>query len=225
MTVLLVRHGRSTANIAGVLAGRSPGVGLDDIGSGQADELVDRLASAPVVAIVRSPLLRCEQTVAPLAAATGLTPRVEDGLIEVGYGEWTGRRLAELAHEPLWSVVQRQPSAARFPGGESLAEMATRAVATVRRIDAELDGRLWVACSHGDVIKAIIADAAGSHLDAFQRIVVAPASISVVEYGSDRPYLHAANVTGAPPVPAPRRPPREAAEAVPAGDAVVGGGV
>lgn len=225
MTVLLVRHGRSTANIAGVLAGRAPGVGLDDVGAGQADALVDRLASAPVVAIVRSPLLRCEQTVAPLAAATGLTPRVEDGLIEVGYGEWTGRRLAELAHEPLWSVVQRQPSAARFPGGESLAEMATRAVATVRRIDAELDGRLWVACSHGDVIKAIIADAAGSHLDAFQRIVVAPASISVVEYGSDRPYLHAANVTGAPPVPAPRRPPRETAEAVPAGDAVVGGGV
>ncbi len=225
MTVLLVRHGRSTANIAGVLAGRAPGVGLDDVGAGQADALVDRLASAPVVAIVRSPLLRCEQTVAPLAAATGLTPRVEDGLIEVGYGEWTGRRLAELAHEPLWSVVQRQPSAARFPGGESLAEMATRAVATVRRIDAELDGRLWVACSHGDVIKAIIADAAGSHLDAFQRIVVAPASISVVEYGSDRPYLHAANVTGVPPVPAPRRPPRETAEAVPAGDAVVGGGV
>ncbi len=201
MTVILLRHGRSTANTALTLAGRTPGVELDEIGRSQATALRDRLGGLPVEAVVRSPLLRCRQTVEPLADALGLAPEIEEGLIEVDYGDWTGRPLKELVSEHMWSVVQQHPSSAVFPGGESLAEMATRAVETVRRHDrtlAEQAGRdvLWVACSHGDVIKSVLADAYGMHLDQFQRIVVDPASLSVVRYTTHRPFVLRVNDTG-----------------------------
>ncbi|WP_211266780.1 histidine phosphatase family protein, partial [Rhodococcoides corynebacterioides] len=118
MTVILLRHGRSTSNTAGTLAGRSEGVELDEVGREQAEKIVARLDGIPVAAIVRSPLLRCEQTVAPLAAARGLDPVVEGRLLEVDYGEWTGRAIKDLTGEKLWKVVQQHPSAAVFPGGE-----------------------------------------------------------------------------------------------------------
>ena len=201
MTVILLRHGRSTANTALTLAGRTPGVGLDETGLAQATELGGRLSGLPVGAIVRSPLMRCRQTVEPLAGALGLDPVIEDGLTEVDYGSWTGRPLKELASEHMWSVVQQHPSSAVFPRGESLAAMATRAVDAVRRHDrhlAEQAGRdvLWVACSHGDVIKSVLADAYGMHLDQFQRIVVEPASLSVVRYTPHRPFVLRVNDTG-----------------------------
>ncbi|QKT07451.1 MSMEG_4193 family putative phosphomutase [Gordonia sp. X0973] len=202
MAVILVRHGRSTANTAAVLAGRTPGVGLDETGLRQARELPERLGErcADVVAVARSPLQRCAQTVAPLVAGLAGVPEVEvDDLIEVDYGQWTNRPLAELAKEPLWKTVQRQPSAAVFPGGEGLSAMATRAVRAVRELDARYGGsdgtRLWVACTHGDIIKAVIADAMGLHLDGFQRIVVEPASMSVVRYHPSQPVVHAVNNT------------------------------
>lgn len=201
MTVILLRHGRSTANTARTLAGRSPGVGLDEVGIEQAKALIDRLAGLPIEEIVHSPLLRCEQTVAPLAVDRGLTPRVEERLVEVDYGQWTGRALKELVEEPLWKVVQQHASAAVFPGGEGLAQVQARAVAAVREHDRRLaaaHGRdvVWVACSHGDVIKAVLADAVGSHLDGFQRIVTEPASISVVRYTDVRPFVLRMNDTG-----------------------------
>ncbi|MBM7414609.1 MULTISPECIES: histidine phosphatase family protein [Nocardiaceae] len=195
MTVILLRHGRSTSNTAGTLAGRSDGVELDDLGREQAERVVARLEVLPLAAIVRSPLLRCEQTVAPLAAARELDPVVEDRLLEVDYGEWTGKPIKDLLGEPLWKVVQQHPSAAVFPGGEGLADVQIRAVRAIREIDARLAAEhgsdvLWVACSHGDVIKSVLADALGSHLDQFQRIVVDPASISVVRYTETRPFVH-----------------------------------
>ncbi|MBY6541235.1 MSMEG_4193 family putative phosphomutase [Rhodococcus sp. BP-349] len=195
MTVILLRHGRSTSNTAGTLAGRSDGVELDDLGREQAERVVARLEVLPLAAIVRSPLLRCEQTVAPLAAARALDPVVEDRLLEVDYGEWTGKPIKDLVGEPLWKVVQQHPSAAVFPGGEGLADVQIRAVRAIREIDARLAAEhgsdvLWVACSHGDVIKSVLADALGSHLDQFQRIVVDPASISVVRYTETRPFVH-----------------------------------
>ncbi|WP_328809797.1 MULTISPECIES: histidine phosphatase family protein [unclassified Rhodococcus (in: high G+C Gram-positive bacteria)] len=195
MTVILLRHGRSTSNTAGTLAGRSDGVELDDLGREQAERVVARLEVLPLAAIVRSPLLRCEQTVAPLAAARELEPVVEDRLLEVDYGEWTGKPIKDLVGEPLWKVVQQHPSAAVFPGGEGLADVQIRAVRAIREIDARLAAEhgadvLWVACSHGDVIKSVLADALGSHLDQFQRIVVDPASISVVRYTETRPFVH-----------------------------------
>ena len=145
---------------------------------------------------MRSPLLRCERTVAPLAAALGLEPVVDERLSEVDYGEWTGRKIGELVKEPLWAVVQQQPSAAVFPDGEGLAHVQARAVEAVREHDrrlAEENGGdvLWVACTHGDVIKAVVADALGTHLDSFQRITADPASMSVIRYTRGAPVRHA----------------------------------
>lgn len=217
MTVILVRHGRSTANTSGVLAGRTPGVGLDDKGVAQAAELAGRLSGVlgDVTAVVRSPLQRCAETVAPLVQALGERPAgavpeiVDDRLAEVDYGDWSNRPLKELVGEPLWKVVQQQPSAAVFPGGEGLSDVSRRATAAIRALDKIHGGEnghgLWVVCSHGDVLKAVLADALGMHLDTFQRIVVDPASISVVHYASARPYVHTVNNSGAltlPPRPA-----------------------
>ena len=200
-TVILLRHGRSTANVSGVLAGRSPGVGLDDHGQAQAEKLVDRLAELPLAAAVTSPMQRCQETLAPLLAARELEATVDEGLSEVDYGDWTGRKLGELGKEDLWKVVQAHPSAAVFPGGEGLAGMQARAVAAIRRHAARIgaehgDRALWVACSHGDVIKAAVADALGLHLDSFQRIVIDPCSVSVISYTPTRPFVVRVNDTG-----------------------------
>lgn len=236
MTVILLRHGRSTSNTAHTLAGRSEGVDLDDKGRAQADGVVARIGELPVKAIVRSPLLRCRNTVAPLAAALGLEPRVDDRLTEVDYGGWTGRKIAELVKEPLWPVIQQQPSAAVFPEGEGLAQVQSRAVAAVREIDRALaqehDGdTLWIACTHGDVIKAVLADALGVHLDGFQRIVADPASMSVIRYTPHRPFVLHVNHTGSDLSSSLRPPPEEPKsdqsgkpdDAVPTHDATVGG--
>ena len=202
MTVILLRHGRSTSNTAHTLAGRSEGVELDEKGTAQAAALVDRLDGLQIKALVRSPLLRCRLTLEPLAAALGLDPVVDDRLAEVDYGQWTGRKISELVTEPLWSVVQQQPSAAVFPDGEGLAAVQSRAVAAVREHDRRLAAEhgtdvLWVACTHGDVIKSVVADALGSHLDSFQRIVADPASMSVIRYTDARPFVLHVNHTGA----------------------------
>lgn len=199
-TVILVRHGRTTANVDGILAGRLPGVMLDDVGREQAARTGERLGVVPLVGLVSSPLERCQDTArALLERQSGeLAVQLDESLTECGYGEWQGRALGELAKEPLWSVVQTQPSAAAFPGGESLAAMQARAVAAVRGHDAAFEaehgpGAVWAAVSHGDVIKAVLADALGMHLDLFQRIVVGPASVSIVRYGRTRPDVVATN--------------------------------
>ncbi|MGE0783941.1 histidine phosphatase family protein [Mycolicibacterium sp.] len=231
MTVLLVRHGRSTSNTAHTLAGRSEGVDLDDRGREQADALVERIGSLPIRAIVRSPLLRCRRTVEPLAAALALDPVVDERISEVDYGSWTGRKIGELVKEPLWAVVQQQPSAAVFPEGEGLAAVQARAVTAVREHDRRLADEhgadvLWVACTHGDVIKAVLADALGTHLDSFQRINADPASISVIRYTPFRPFVIHVNHTGSALNAALSAVPAEAETAdgeVPTGDAVVGG--
>ncbi len=201
-TLLLVRHGRTAANASGVLAGWTPGVGLDDAGAAQAAALGERLAPLPVARLVVSPLQRCQETAQALVAArTHGAPELltDDRLGECRYGDWTGRELKTLAKEPMWRVVQAHPSAAVFPGddGEPMRSMAERAVAAVREHDAAVDDdALWVAVSHGDVIKAILADALGLHLDQFQRIVVDPCSVSVVRYTSLRPFVVRMNDTG-----------------------------
>jgi len=196
-TVVLLRHGRSTANAAGVLAGRSPGVLLDDTGREQAEAVAARLAGITLDALVSSPMERCQQTLAPLAAATGLPVRTEPRLAEVDYGDWTGRALKDLGDEQLWRTVQAHPSAAVFPGGEGLAAVGVRAVAAIRDLVAELGpDAVVLVCSHGDVIKAVLADALGLHLDGFQRIVVAPASLSVVRYTPLRPFVERVNDSG-----------------------------
>ncbi|MQA10290.1 MAG: MSMEG_4193 family putative phosphomutase [Pseudonocardiaceae bacterium] len=229
-TVILLRHARSSANGSGILAGRAPKVGLDDTGAKQATQLVDRFAQVPLVAAVSSPLLRCRQTLAPLLSARELTLNTDTKLSEVDYGDWTGRAIKDLAKEPMWRVVQQHPSAAVFPGGEGLAEVQARAVAAVRKHDARLteqhgEHAVWVLCSHGDVIKSVLADALGLHLDSFQRIVVDPCSLSVIRYTDTRPFLlrvndNSGDLTGAvPPKPKRGRGRRKKGSS----DAVVGG--
>ena len=199
-TVILVRHGRTTANATGVLAGRTAGVRLDRVGREQADRTARRLADVPLVGIVSSPLERCRQTASVILGQQSGSPAtpLEKGITECDYGQWQGRPLSELSQEALWSVVQSQPSAAVFPGGESLAAMQSRAVAAIRRHDAIFQEQhgpsaVWVAVSHGDIIKSIIADALGMHLDLFQRISVNPASVSIVRYGTNRPEVISTN--------------------------------
>jgi probable phosphomutase (TIGR03848 family) len=225
-TVLLVRHGRTAANADGGLAGRSP-VELDQTGRAQAAALGARLAGVPLAAVVTSPLPRCRQTVAlalPEAAAS-----VDERLTECGYGDWQGRPLKELVKDPLWLVVQQHPSAVTFPGaqGEAMVAMATRAVAAVREWDATVTAghgphAVWLACSHGDVIKSIVADALGLHLDQFQRIVVDPGSVTAIRYTPTRPFLLKLGDTGE----LRFDPPSEAAgaDAATTSDAPVGGG-
>jgi probable phosphomutase (TIGR03848 family) len=226
MTVILLRHARSTSNTAHVLAGRSEGVDLDERGREQADALVGRLGSLPIRALVSSPLLRCMRTLEPLAAALGVEPVVDERLSEVDYGQWTGRKLGDLVKEPLWTVVQAQPSAAVFPEGEGLAHVQARAVTAVREHDRRIADEhggdaLWLACTHGDVIKAVVADALGTHLDSFQRIVADTASTSVIRYTPMRPFVLHVNNTGDD-LGSGLKPPPSAGEE-PTSDAVVGG--
>lgn len=200
-TVLLVRHGL-TELTGRVLSGRSPGLHLDDRGRAQAAAVAGQIAVLPLAAVVSSPMERCLETAEAILAAqrsAGHPPEwhIDERLTECDYGEWTGRSIQDLAKESLWRTVQTHPSAARFPGGESLAEVSARAVAGVRDWDARL-GRdaVWLVCSHGDPIKAVIADALGLHLDQFQRIVVDPCSVSAIQYTAARPLVVRSNDAG-----------------------------
>ena len=231
-TLILARHGRTAANSSGTLAGRSKGVHLDDKGREQAAAAGERLAGLDLAAVVTSPLERCRETAKLLVP--GATAKVDRRLMECDYGEWTGGALKDLAKEKLWSVVQSQPSAARFPGGESLQEMSARVVGAVRERDAALteevgDHAVWLAVSHGDPIKAVLADALGMHLDAFQRIMVDPGSLSVIRYTPHRAFVvtlnsssgSLAHLAGKPPA---RKGRRRRTSPATSSDAAVGGG-
>jgi probable phosphomutase (TIGR03848 family) len=200
-TVLLVRHGL-TATTGQVLTGWLPGIGLDDRGRAQADALAARLAGLPLAAIVSSPLDRCQETAKIIASGRAIDAAdigTDERLGEARYGDWTGKTLKELAADPLWPVVQQHPSAVRFPGrdGESMPDMQHRAVAAVRDWNARLGkDATYLICSHGDVIKAIVTDSLGLHLDLSQRIAVDPCSLTVIRYTPLRPFLIRLNDTG-----------------------------
>ncbi|HET6193535.1 MAG TPA: histidine phosphatase family protein [Trebonia sp.] len=202
-TVLLVRHGL-TASTGQLLTGWTPGVGLDERGRAQAKALGERIAAVPLDAIVTSPLDRCLQTVDGIVSArTGdgaaAAPTVDERVGECRYGDWTGKPLKELEKDPLWPVVQAHPSAVTFPGrgGESMLDMQHRAVSAVREWNARLGkDATYLVCSHGDVIKAIVADSLGLHLDQCQRIVADPCSLTVIRYTPLRPFLLRLNDTG-----------------------------
>jgi probable phosphomutase (TIGR03848 family) len=197
-TVLFIRHGRSTANTSGVLAGRMPGVELDERGRAQAVALAARLAGVRLDAVVASPLERTRQTAEHLLAGRPDTLfELDERFTECDYGTWSGRTLESLAKEPLWRTVQAHPAAAAFPDGESLAALSARAVAAVRAWNAKLgEQATYAVVSHGDVIKAIAADALGMHLDLFQRIQVDPCSLTVVRYHGTRPGMLRLNDLG-----------------------------
>jgi probable phosphoglycerate mutase len=229
-TVLLVRHGL-TATTGQLLTGWTPGVSLDDRGRAQAAALAARLAPVALAAIVSSPLERCRQTAESIAATRNGHPVsvVEDPRLgECRYGDWTGKPLKELEKDPLWPVVQAHPSAVTFPGpeGESMLQMQHRAVSAVREWNSRLGkDATYLICSHGDVIKAIVADSLGLHLDQYQRIHADPCSLTVIRYTPLRPFLVRMNDVGGGvddllPRPADAAERRAGSES----DAVVGGG-
>jgi probable phosphomutase (TIGR03848 family) len=195
-TVLLVRHGQ-TPSTGTTLPGRARGLHLADAGRGQAEAAAARIAKlGKVTAVYASPLERTRETAAPIAKAIGLKVRVDRGLLECDFGEWTGGALKELARRPEWKTVQRYPSGFRFPGGESFTEMQTRMTSTLARLSERHRGETIVAVSHADPIKAALANALGTHLDLFQRIVVSPCSISAIWYSPGGPVVLTSNSTG-----------------------------
>jgi probable phosphoglycerate mutase len=199
--VLLVRHGR-TPTTGQVLPGRAAGLHLSDEGQAQADavaERIGRLSDGPKahgpVAVYASPLERTTETARPIARRLGLRVRVDRGLIECDFGAWTGGRLADLAKKPEWATVQRNPSGFRFPSGESFLEMQTRMASTLARLVERHRGETVVAVSHADPIKAVVAQAAGTPLDLFQRLTVAPCSVSALAYTGVGPFVLTVNST------------------------------
>jgi probable phosphoglycerate mutase len=197
-TVLLLRHGL-TALTGPILSGRTPGLHLDERGRAQVAALGERIRSVPLAAIVSSPLERCRETADAVIAGREPAPplHVDDRVGEVHYGSWTGRPFKELTKDPLWRVVQAHPSAAVFPDGEGLAAMAARAAEAVRDWNERLGpDATYALVSHADVIKSLIADALGLHLDGYQRIMVDPASLSVIQYTPLRTSVVRVNDSG-----------------------------
>jgi probable phosphoglycerate mutase len=194
--VVLVRHGQ-TGTTGQVLPGRAPGLHLADIGREQAEKAAVRLADLKRVdAVYASPLERARETAAPIAKARGLKVKIDKGLVECDFGDWTGQELKSLFKLPEWSTVQRYPSGFRFPNGESFMEMQERIVSTLGRLCEAHPGGVVVAVSHADPIKAAVAHAMGTHLDLFQRIVISTCSITAINYAAGAPVVLTVNSTG-----------------------------
>jgi probable phosphomutase (TIGR03848 family) len=199
-TLLLIRHGRTDANATGVLAGRTPGVVLDEVGRSSTVALAERLKGVNIAHVVSSPLERTRET-ASLLFKDSFDIALEDRLLECDYGDWQGAKLSELAVHELWPIVQQRPDEMIFPNGESMNDMSARASAAAREWDAKLttehgDKVVWVAVSHGDIIKAICADAMGLPLRKFQSLLIEPASVSVIHYSESGSAVSKLNDTG-----------------------------
>jgi probable phosphoglycerate mutase len=193
--LLLVRHGLTDAT-GKHLSGRTRGIHLSETGRAQADGLVQRMAGVPVTAFYSSPLERCVETARPAAGARRLDVRIEPRLIEVDYGRWTGRSMAQLVRTTLWKQVQASPSAIRFPEGETLREVQLRTVDALDEIAARHPRGVVAAVAHADVIRLAVAHYTGVHLDLFQRLIVSPVSVSAILLGDRIPRVLRLNDTG-----------------------------
>ena len=197
-TILLVRHGQ-TPTTGKVLPGRAKGLHLADEGHRQAQIAADRIAElGKVDAVYSSPLERAKETAAPISKALGLKTKIDRGLFECDFGDWTGKELKKLNKLPEWKTVQSAPSTFRFPNGESFTEMQTRMVSALDRLRLAHPGGTIVCVSHADTIKAAVAHALGTHIDLFQRIVISPASVSALTWHAGGPIVLAVNSTGRP---------------------------
>lgn len=201
MRLVLIRHAHSVANSSGVLSGRRPGINLTEKGLEQSTNLSLRLGYFPVAQLRISPMERCFETIAPwlngvvLPVQPKLEPLVDENLNEVDYGTWSGKRLSVLSRKAEWKTVQQSPSRMYFPSGEGIAAMQARAMSSVHEMASLNESKVAVVVSHGDVIKSIVASALGIHLDEFQRIIIDPASVSVIEYSSIKPRILLLNDT------------------------------
>jgi probable phosphomutase (TIGR03848 family) len=199
-TLLLIRHGRTDANANGILAGRTPGVVLDEVGISATKDLANRLEAVKIAQVVSSPLERTLETAAILFGKN-FEVQTEDRLLECDYGDWQGAKLSELSVHELWPIVQQRPDEMIFPNGESMNDMSGRACQAAREWDAKLtaehgDKVVWAAVSHGDIIKAICADAMGLPLRKFQSLLIEPASVSVIHYSESGSAVSKLNDTG-----------------------------
>jgi len=195
-TILLVRHGQ-TPTTGRLLPGQAPGLHLSDDGKKQAEAAAARIAKLKrVTAIYASPLERARETAMPIARVRGLAVRIERGLMDLDVGKWTGERLDKVSKRPEWSTVQRHPSGFRFPDGESFMEMQTRLTDALARLVERHRGGVVVVVSHADPIKAVVAHALGMHLDLFQRLNVAPGSITTIAYAGGPPMVLGVNALG-----------------------------
>ena len=195
--VLLVRHG-TTPTTGKILPGRARGLHLAESGKEQARRAAERIAElGAIAAIYSSPLERARETAAPIAGALRKPVRIERGLLECDFGDWTGQSLRRLMKKPEWATVQRAPSMFRFPDGESFVEMQTRMADAVDRIRRRHAGKTVVCVSHADPIKALVAHATGTPLDLFQRIVISTCSVTAIMYTDSSPIVLTVNSTGA----------------------------
>ena len=195
MRLVLIRHAHSEANAAGILSGRLPNVHLTEKGLAQSENLAVRLGKFPVSNLRISPMERCFETISPwinsilLPNNPKFEPIIDQELTEVDYGSWSGKKLAVLSRNKLWKIVQESPSRMYFPKGEGISQMQSRAMKSVHEAVSSKTKGAAVIVSHGDVIKSIIASALGMHLDEFQRVVIDPASISILDYSSTKPRV------------------------------------
>ena len=192
-TIYLLRHGHSTANAKSILAGRDASVSLSPRGIEQAQAVMHELGERKFVKIYSSPMPRCLETLRPLAGKSKLKIEKDDGLIEMEYGDWSGKKLLSLSRKKMWSEIQARPSLVRFPNGESFLEMQGRALESVKSL--AIPGAEILLCSHGDVIKAIVAGLVGLHLDNFQRLTIDPASITVIDLFAESAQIRLMNST------------------------------
>lgn len=217
--ILLVRHG-TTETTGKLLPGRAPGLHLSDAGTRQAQELADHIAritaadpatdgdeaaESPVgarrpalprrrvAAVYASPLERTCETAEPIARAVGRPVEIDEGLIELDIGDWTGMELKEASQRREWATIQRFPSGFRFPGGESFLDMQLRMVTALARFRSRHPGETVVAVSHADPIRSVVAHALGTHLDLFQRLVVSPCSLTAMALGDVGPIVLTVN--------------------------------
>jgi len=199
MHLVLIRHAHSEANAKGILSGRLPNVKLSEKGVEQSLRLAKRLGSFPVKQLRVSPMGRCQETITPWLKTMNASLKdsliIDENLNEVDYGSWSGKKLAALSAHKLWKTVQNNPSAMYFPAGEGLAHMQQRAMSSVHASVSARGKGAAVVVSHGDVIKAIVASALGMHLDDFQRIVIDPASVTILDYSSSNARIIMLNDT------------------------------
>ena len=203
MRLVLIRHAHSQSNASGVLSGRLPNIHLSEKGIKQSQQLSERLGNFAVAQLRVSPMERCFETISPwlndivLKNSPGFEPIIDPSLNEVDYGSWSGKKIITLARKKEWRTVQESPSRMYFPGGEGIAQMQSRAMSVVHELAKLPDSKTAVIVSHGDVIKSIVASALGTHLDEFQRIIIDPASVSVLDYSGIKPRVLLLNDTRA----------------------------
>jgi probable phosphomutase (TIGR03848 family) len=200
--LVFIRHAHSTANDAGILSGQLPGVSLSKKGIKQAHDLVERIGASSFDSARISPLQRCEETIIPWLNSKyskGLKSYlIDDALIEMNYGTWSGRKLSSLSREKMWREIQERPSTVEFPGGERMKAMQKRALSSVSDALAEKKNGTHLFVSHGDVLKAVVASLLKMKLDDFQSLVIDPASVTVIDFDGSKSRLLAFNDSHSP---------------------------